>query len=126
MPAVDAAITSMGGDTVANADSFWDAVREHTHEFFNDAPKGLWRLSLPTVAPALSLPGEQFIEWGGAQRWLKTDADVATIRAAAEKAGGHACAPRVPQISGSALLGREGSVYTVLTRREAGSVARRL
>jgi glycolate oxidase FAD binding subunit len=88
--AVDAAITSMGGDTVANADSFWDAVREHTHEFFNDAPKGLWRLSLPTVAPALSLPGEQFIEWGGAQRWLKTDADAANIRAAAEKAGGHA------------------------------------
>lgn len=88
--AVDAAITSMGGDAVADADSFWDAVREHTHEFFNDAPKGLWRLSLPTVAPALSLPGEQFIEWGGAQRWLKTDADVATIRAAAEKAGGHA------------------------------------
>lgn len=88
--AVDAAITSMGGDAVADADSFWDAVREHTHEFFNDAPKGLWRLSLPTVAPALSLPGEQFIEWGGAQRWLKTDADVANIRAAAEKAGGHA------------------------------------
>jgi glycolate oxidase FAD binding subunit len=88
--AVDAAITSMGGDAVADADSFWDAVREHTHEFFNDVPKGLWRLSLPTVAPALSLPGEQFIEWGGAQRWLKTDADVANIRAAAEKAGGHA------------------------------------
>jgi glycolate oxidase FAD binding subunit len=30
------------------------------------------------------------IEWGGAQRWLKTSADVATIRAAATAAGGHA------------------------------------
>lgn len=88
--AVDAAIASMGGDAVDDADSFWDAVREQTHEFFSDAPKGLWRLSLPTVAPALALAGEQFIEWGGAQRWLKTDADAVTIRAAAEKAGGHA------------------------------------
>jgi glycolate oxidase FAD binding subunit len=30
------------------------------------------------------------IEWGGAQRWLKTGTDVATIRAAATAAGGHA------------------------------------
>jgi glycolate oxidase FAD binding subunit len=88
--AVDAAIASMGGEAVNESESFWDAVREQTHEFFNDAPKALWRLSLPTVAPAIMLPGEQLIEWGGAQRWLKTDADAATIRAATEKAGGHA------------------------------------
>ena len=88
--AVDAAIASMGGETVNEAESFWDAVREQTHEFFNETSRGLWRLSLPTVAPALTLAGEQLIEWGGAQRWLKTDADAATIRAAAEKAGGHA------------------------------------
>jgi glycolate oxidase FAD binding subunit len=88
--AVDAAIANMGGETLSEAESFWDAVREQTHDFFNDTAHGLWRLSLPTVAPALTLAGEQLIEWGGAQRWLKTDADAATIRAAAEKAGGHA------------------------------------
>jgi glycolate oxidase FAD binding subunit len=38
----------------------------------------------------LQIPGEQLIEWGGAQRWLKTSADATTIRAAAEAAGGHA------------------------------------
>ena len=88
--AVDAAIANMGGETVSEAESFWDAVREQTHEFFNDTTRGLWRLSLPTVAPALTLAGEQLIEWGGAQRWLKSDADATTLRAAAEKAGGHA------------------------------------
>jgi len=88
--AVDAAITSMGGETVNDSESFWDAVREQTHEFFNDTPKGLWRLSVPSAAPALTLSGEQLIEWGGAQRWLKTDVDAASIRAAAEEAGGHA------------------------------------
>jgi glycolate oxidase FAD binding subunit len=36
------------------------------------------------------LPGEQLIDWGGAQRWLKSDADVALIRQAAAEVGGHA------------------------------------
>jgi glycolate oxidase FAD binding subunit len=40
--------------------------------------------------PPLGLEGEQLIEWGGAQRWLRTGQDAATIRRAAEQAGGHA------------------------------------
>jgi len=38
----------------------------------------------------LNLQGEQCIEWGGAQRWLKTTASAAEIRAVAEQVGGHA------------------------------------
>lgn len=88
--AVDAAIAKMGGTELPAADAFWDRLREQQHAFFADAPQGLWRVSVPTVAPALNLPGQQLIEWGGAQRWLKTSADAATIRAAAIAAGGHA------------------------------------
>ncbi len=88
--AVDAAISKMGGAALPDADAFWDRLREQQHAFFADVPNGLWRLSVPTVAPALKLPGEQLIEWGGAQRWLKTGANVATIRAAVAAAGGHA------------------------------------
>ena len=88
--AVDAAIAKMGGSALPDADAFWDSLREQQHAFFADAPQGLWRVSVPTVAPALNLPGQQLIEWGGAQRWLKTSADAATIRAAATAAGGHA------------------------------------
>ena len=88
--AVDAAVQKMGGERMNEADAFWDSLREQNHAFFNDVSKGLWRLSVPTVAESLQLPGEQLIEWGGAQRWLKTTADAAEIRAVAEQAGGHA------------------------------------
>ncbi|MEX5612958.1 FAD-linked oxidase C-terminal domain-containing protein, partial [Pseudomonas protegens] len=50
----------------------------------------LWRLSVPHNTPLLPLPGEQLLDWGGAQRWLKTDATAADIRAVVSAVGGHA------------------------------------
>jgi glycolate oxidase FAD binding subunit len=81
----------IGGERleVGPADAFWRSVREHSAPFFADeAP--LWRLSLPPQAPQVELPGEQLIEWGGALRWLRSNADAPTVRAAAARAGGHA------------------------------------
>ncbi len=90
--AVDAAIAKMGGSELPDAEAFWDSLREQSHPFFAgvDEAHGLWRVSVPTFASKLNLPGTQLVEWGGAQRWLKTSADAATIRAAAAAAGGHA------------------------------------
>jgi len=93
--AVEAARRRIGGDALPDedADAFWRALREHEGRFFTagrQSARGLWRLSLPTVAPPLALPGQQLIEWGGAQRWLVTDADSAAVRAVAGAAGGHA------------------------------------
>ena len=92
--AVDAAIKKMGGDALPDPEKFWDRLREQEHAFFDgvmqDKEHGLWRLSVPSVAPVLNLQGEQCIEWGGAQRWLKTSASASAVRAAAEQAGGHA------------------------------------
>lgn len=92
--AVDAAIKKMGGDVLPEPEKFWDRLREQEHAFFDgvlqDKEQGLWRLSVPSVAPVLNLQGEQCIEWGGAQRWLKTTASATEIRAAAEQVGGHA------------------------------------
>jgi glycolate oxidase FAD binding subunit len=89
--AVKAAKQKMGGEEI-EADALWAGLREQTHDFFAAVTPsaGLWRLSVPSHTPALALPGEQLIEWGGAQRWLKTDADAAAVRSAAQKAGGHA------------------------------------
>jgi glycolate oxidase FAD binding subunit len=50
----------------------------------------LWRLAVPSATPPLELPGRTLIEWGGALRWLRSDANVATVRAAAQIGGGHA------------------------------------
>ena len=88
--AVDAAITKMQGHDLPDAEKFWDGLREHTHPFLADSQQALWRLSVPTTAPPVALPGEQLIEWGGAQRWLRTSVEAAEIRAAAIAVGGHA------------------------------------
>jgi glycolate oxidase FAD binding subunit len=87
--AIVAAQQTIGGEEIDGED-FWLALREQSNEFFTQA-NVLWRLSLPSTTAPLAL-GEQLIEWGGAQRWLRTDADadVAAIRAAAVQAGGHA------------------------------------
>ncbi|MEK6246046.1 MAG: glycolate oxidase subunit GlcE [Pseudomonadota bacterium] len=91
LSAIRAAADKLGGEAVdpASAARFWSGIREQADPFFAlEAP--LWRLSLPSRAPQIELPGEQLIEWGGALRWLKSNADAATVRAAAAGAGGHA------------------------------------
>ena len=94
--AVSAALHALGGEVLApdDAAAFWLSVREQTHAFFAGAGS-LWRLSLPPHASAVIVKGRQLIEWGGAQRWLKLDADADAagsqhIRQAVAAAGGHA------------------------------------
>lgn len=90
--AVDAAERLLGGATRSDGDAFWRSLREQRHPFFAGADC-VWRLSLPSAAGAIVLRGEQLIEWGGAQRWLKAGCDPATvhnIRRAVKAAGGHA------------------------------------
>ncbi|HEY1043247.1 MAG TPA: glycolate oxidase subunit GlcE [Telluria sp.] len=90
--AVEAAVRSLGGERIDDAGDFWNSLREQRLAFF-DGAEPLWRLSLPTTAGPLELRGKQLIEWGGAQRWLRADANQAVehgIRRAAGLAGGHA------------------------------------
>ena len=79
----------LGGEVVDDAASFWRSVREQQHPFFK-TNETLWRLSLPSTAAAITVPGRQLIEWGGALRWLESDASSATIRETAAALGGHA------------------------------------
>lgn len=99
--AVQSAQQQLGGELIApaTADTFWQGLRDHSDEYFIGAAKAaasdtgsvaLWRLSLPQTAEPIDLPGEQLIEWGGAQRWLCTAAPASQVRAAAQQAGGHA------------------------------------
>jgi glycolate oxidase FAD binding subunit len=88
--ALKGARSRMGGEE-SHDDALWRDLREQRHAYFaSNHGGGLWRLSVPTVAKPLDLPGAPLIEWGGAQRWLHSDADAARIRAAAAKVGGHA------------------------------------
>jgi len=87
--AVAAAVDALQPETLEEALGFWDALRDFQLPFFADE-RPLWRLSLPPAAGPVALPGDTLIDWGGAQRWLKTDAGAAEIHGAARRAGGHA------------------------------------
>lgn len=90
---VRAAITRHAATPWADGAQFWAALREHTHPFFG-GPRPLWRLSLAAVAPPLAVPGDWLLDWGGAQRWLKTESSAGLVRAQAAAQGGHATAFR--------------------------------
>lgn len=100
--AVQSAKRALGGEVIdaALAAGFWQGMRDQTDEFFVGAAKAvqggatLWRLAVPQTAPPLGLPGEQLLEWGGAQRWVVTSAPAPALRDVAARAGGHATAFR--------------------------------
>lgn len=92
--AVDTAVKQLGGTLVepTQAQTFWRGIRDHADPFFANAgtPTPLWRLSVKSTTPPITLAGEQFIEWNGALRWIFSAAPASDIRAAAQQAGGHA------------------------------------
>lgn len=87
--AIQAAREKLGGELVVDDTAFWRDIREQRATFFL-SPLPLWRLSVPSTAATLMLQGTQLIEWGGALRWLLSDAVPGTIRDAAAAAGGQA------------------------------------
>ncbi len=91
--AINGALKKMGGEEVPDAAQFWLDLREQKNSFFDSAARAsqaVWRLSVPSVTTPLALAGDELIEWGGAQRWLKTNQQAAVIRAEAARVGGHA------------------------------------
>jgi glycolate oxidase FAD binding subunit len=90
---VKAAKEKLGGALVDDVESranagVWASLRDHRDAFFQSG-KPLWRLSVPSTTPPLNLGMQQTIEWGGALRWVVGDADIKTLRAKIEAAGGH-------------------------------------
>jgi FAD/FMN-containing dehydrogenase len=111
----------LGGTAVDReaASAFWASVRDHRHEFFalagGELAQGtaLWRLSVPPTAQPFSLSGRQLIEWGGAQRWWRTTAPAAELRAAALGAGGHATLVRAADKSVGAFAPLGGELMRI-------------
>ena len=102
--AVASAERRIGGVTLdpGAAEGYWRDLREQRLAFFGGGG-ALWRLALPTTAPALPHGAPQLIEWGGGQRWLRSDDAPEAVRELAERHGGHATLYRGGR--------REGSVF---------------
>lgn len=91
--AVTAARRRLGGEPDPRGSQFWERLREQQSAFFTGAGD-LWRLSIPgnthVITQDLGINGKQRIDWGGALRWLKTDAAADTVFGTAASVGGHA------------------------------------
>ncbi len=87
--AVRTARTKLGGELLTADADYWRSMRDHTAQFFQDASP-LWRISMPAASAQLGLKGSWLLEWGGAQRWLKTSLPGNIIREQVARAGGHA------------------------------------
>jgi glycolate oxidase FAD binding subunit len=83
------------------ARQFWIELRDQRCAYFARAIAALgadgaarelrlWRIGVPANRPPLALAGPTLVEWGGAQRWLLTEAPIVEVRKAAQAAGGHA------------------------------------
>jgi glycolate oxidase FAD binding subunit len=97
---VAAAAAVIGGDTRDDLADLWQALREQQLPFFQDDTP-LWRLSVPAATASIRIDGEQLLDWGGAQRWLKSHATPEQIREAAAASGGHATLYRHGDRSGT-------------------------
>lgn len=86
--AVHAAQARLGGEPLKDATAFWQRLRDQSTPFFDKRP--LWRLAVKPSTPPLMLGEDQWIEWGGAVRWLASDLPPAALREAAKSCGGHA------------------------------------
>jgi glycolate oxidase FAD binding subunit len=80
--------TKIPGDVLPDADAFWHALREHQLPFFHHRST-LYRVMVKPATPPLSIDGAWLLDWGGAQRWLYSDEDIASIRHHVELVGGH-------------------------------------
>ncbi len=69
---------------------YWKDLNQHQLDYFKNKDINIWRLSVPKSTPLIELEGEWIIDWGGAQRWLKTSLPEKQIRKIVSSIGGHA------------------------------------
>ena len=122
--AVDGMRRRLGGTEIdpQTASTWWSDIRDHRHDYFRmthtqlECGECVWRLSVTDTAAAIPLAGDQFIEWGGAQRWLRSTAPAGEVRAAAAQAGGHATLLRAADKSPGVFTALPGPAMAIHRR----------
>lgn len=78
----------VGGDWLED-ETYWRGLNNLELPFFMQ-PGRLWRVCVAPMSGPLELGGEQLLDWAGAQRWLISDENPASVRARAAELGGYA------------------------------------
>jgi glycolate oxidase FAD binding subunit len=87
---VSSAVSLLAGGALPDEAEFWDSVRDQGHDFFQQSEAPLWRVSLPASSASLDSTRHAFVEWGGAERWYRGDAEsMARIVEQVDKLSGH-------------------------------------
>ncbi|WAK00641.1 glycolate oxidase subunit GlcE [Methylobacter sp. YRD-M1] len=97
--AVKASADKLGGDKAMADHSFLQRLNEQRLDFFQD-DMNLWRIVVPPATAELDLAGAWLYDWGGGQRWLKSEEPAQRVFSAAEKTQGHAVLFRSKDRSG--------------------------
>ncbi len=78
----------IGGQICAD-ENYWHDLNNFRLDFFQQ-PGRLWRISLAPMSGPVADNQRQLLDWGGAQRWLKSETPPDSIRSWASRLGGHA------------------------------------
>ncbi|HEY6095357.1 MAG TPA: glycolate oxidase subunit GlcE [Gallionellaceae bacterium] len=97
--AVRHAHAHLGGEALEKGGPFWHTLREQQLPFFGGS-QPLYRVLVKPATPPLPISGNWLLDWGGAQRWLASDAPLGYIRERVAAAGGHVSCYRNPPPGG--------------------------
>jgi glycolate oxidase FAD binding subunit len=121
--AVKEARTKISGDVLAYAEAFWYALREHELPFFSgpfsNSKASLYRIMVKPATPPLPIEGSWLLDWGGAQRWLSSEEDVASIRRRVQLVGGHVTVFRGGEQTGETFQPLSAPLLTTHQRLKA-------
>lgn len=112
---VDAAAAAIGGETVSDADAFWQSIRNQTHAAFSADGHWLWRLSVPPTTPVDACPAS-VMDWAGGQRWLLAKAGDLSAFDLAARVGGHATCFARDRHEGTGLQPLEAGIQRLNAR----------
>jgi len=113
---IEQARSQIGGEYLDGTD-YWRDLNNFKLDFFQQAGH-LWRVSVAPMSEGFGDHGRQLVDWGGAQRWQKSDQPAATIRSRASQLGGYAeCFSNDPGIATFHPL--EGNILAVNQRFKA-------
>ncbi|ESS73181.1 glycolate oxidase subunit GlcE [Methyloglobulus morosus KoM1] len=87
--AIRSVAKKLGGEIDKDGDRFWHGLNVQQLDFFKGI-ENLWRISIAPATPMLDIPGRWLLDWGGAQRWLKSTATAEQIHKQTQAQGGYA------------------------------------